>query len=84
MTVSRMLEQFPWQTRLPDDGKQCACPEFRVIRHRDGDRAALRVLLHEDMTALLADLPEAMGFEELADILAGKYPQPTQRLSPRG
>ena len=74
------LEFYAGDAALPDDRKECADGEFRVIRNRDCDRPRVGSTLHHHMTAASPDLVEAVFFKNLAGVSAGKNAQFTHVL----
>ncbi len=74
------LEFCAGDAALPDDRKECADGEFRVIRNRDCDRPCVGSTLHRHMTAASPDLVEAVFFKNLAGVSTGKNAQFTHAL----
>ena len=69
------LEFRAGDAALPDDRKECADGDLRVIRNRDCDRPRVGSTLHHHMTAASPDLVEAVFFKNLAGDSAGKNAQ---------
>ena len=60
---------------LPDDRKECADGEFRVVRNWDCNCPCVSSTLHHHMTAASPDFAKAVFFKNLAGISAGKNAQ---------
>ena len=73
-----LFEKRPRQAGLSDYARQSACSDGVVKRNRNRDGRRLRPLLHDAMTAALADREETMLLENLADLQARKNSKPTQ------
>ena len=75
--ISRVsgLEFCAGDAALPDDGKEGADGEFRVIRNRDCDRPCVGSTLHHHMTPAPPDFAEAVFFKDPAGISTGKNSQ---------
>ena len=69
------LEFRAGDAALPNDRKECADGEFRVIRNRDCDRPRVGSMLHHHMTAAPPDFAEAVFFKDPAGISTGKNSQ---------
>ena len=69
------LEFCAGDVALPDDRKECADGEFRVIRNRDCDGPRIGSMLHHHMTAAPPDFAEAVFFKDPAGISTGKNSQ---------
>ena len=53
-----------------------------MVRYGHGNRAAGKLLLHDDVTALSSDFPESMPLKQPTDLPAREDSQFAQRLSP--
>ena len=75
--ISRVsgLEFCAGDAALPDDRKECADGELRVVRNRDCDRPCVGSTLHHHMTTASPDLAEAVFFKNSAGISTGKNSQ---------
>ena len=60
---------------LPDDRKECADGELRVVRNRDCDGPCVGSMLHHHMTATSPDFAKAVFFKDPAGISTGKNAQ---------
>ena len=69
------LEFCAGDAALPDDRKECADGELRVVRNRDCDRPCVGSTLHHHMAAASPDLAKAVFFKNLAGISTGKNAQ---------
>lgn len=65
----------PAETRLADDGQKCPYQDFSMIRNRNGYRAAILFLLHDNMAASTTDFNETVSYKDGADFFAGKNGQ---------
>jgi hypothetical protein len=54
---------------LANDGLQCASLDLVVIWNWNGDRRSFDLFLHDDVTAALVDVREAMFLENIAYLL---------------
>ena len=69
------LEFCAGDAALPDDRKECADGELRVVRNRNCDGPGVGSTLHHHMTAASPDLAKAVFFKNLAGISTGKNTQ---------
>lgn len=69
------LEFCAGDAALPDDRKEGADGEFRVIRNWDCDRTCVGSTLHHHMTAAAPNFSEAVLFKNPAGISTGKNVQ---------
>jgi hypothetical protein len=69
------LECCAGDAALPDDRKECADGELRVVRNRDCDGPGVGSTLHYHMTTASPDFSETVFFKNLAGVLAGKNTQ---------
>ena len=74
------LEFCAGDAALPDDRKECADGELRVVRNRDCDRPCVGSTLHYHMTAASPDLAKAVFFKNIAGVSTGKNAQFTHAL----
>lgn len=68
---------------LPDDRLQRADPDFRVVRHRNGDGRVRQPLLHHDMAAAPPHFDETVPYQNCANRFTGQNAQLSQP-PPRG
>jgi hypothetical protein len=74
------LEGCSRQPGLADDGAEGPSANLAVQGNGHRYRRPVRqAALHHEMTASLADSLEAVALEEVADLLAGKDAEPSQR-----
>lgn len=78
------LEQFSFQTTLPDNRAQGADVNFFVIGHDDGYRFSVGYSLHRDVAAAPPHLGETMLFQQLHNVCAGQATELTQSALPTG
>ena len=78
------LELACGQLRLADDRFERSTLDLSVVWDGDSNGRAGNSLLHDNVTASLSHLHEAMMGENLTDVPAGEYAELRQRLSQGG
>jgi len=65
-------EQLPMQSALLDDALQRPAPDLLVIRHNDNSTAVDCLFPHDDVTAGLPRLREAVFLQKIAEVTRRK------------
>lgn len=73
-----LLERFARNTRLTDNGLQCADTDFAMVRYGNRYRSLRQFLLHDNVAAASTNLQEAMSGQDRANLFAVKDAKPTQ------